>query len=328
MKRRTFLMSSALAAPAIVPVGSLAQTASRDKDYRIFVGFEAGGGADSVARAIAIQLQRRTSRRVRVDNRTGQNGAMPGEIVRKSPPDGVEIALLSSTTLISRLSNKDFPYDPAKDLTPVMEAGTFSIAFAVAPAIEPQTFEEYLEWIKGGAERRRIGVSSNTTFVQVFNVLLKRAINQTLEPVQYRGVVPILGDMHDGKIPASVNTLTSLLPPHRGKRARILMITGADRLRVAPQIPTAIELGYPKLNMVEWFGFFVAPKTPPEIVDELHRTLRLVMEDPETVGILRPIGLEVHTSTPDELKTLIAAHRKAWEDRMEYTGVTGDVTQR
>jgi tripartite-type tricarboxylate transporter receptor subunit TctC len=161
----------------------------------------------------------------------------------------------------------------------------------------------------------------------VFNVLLKRATGQTLEPVQYRGVLPVLSDMHDGRIPATVNTLTSLLPPHRGRQARILMITGKDRLKVAPNIPTAVELGYPKLDMEEWFGFFVAPKTPPEVVEKLHHTLQFSMEEPETVGMLRPIGLEVHTSTPEELTALIASHRKVWEERMEDTGVTGDVAQ-
>lgn len=325
MKRRKFLMSGLLASPAIVPVAAMGQGAPSTKDFHIYVGFEAGGGADAVARAIAVQLQRRTSRRVRIENRTGNSGALPGEAVRKGTPDGSEIALLSSTSLISRLAQKDFPYDPSKDLMPVMRAGNFSMAFATALDVDAQCFEDYLEWIKGAPENRRVAVSSNATFVQVFNMLLKRATGQAFDPVNYRGVVAILGDMRDGKIPATVNTLTSLLPAHRGRRARILMITADRRLAVAPDIPTAAELGYPRLDMIEWFAFFVAPRTPPEIVDELHRTLKLVMEDPETVGVLRPIGLDVQTSTPEELAALIVAHRREWEARMEYTGVNVDV---
>jgi tripartite-type tricarboxylate transporter receptor subunit TctC len=325
MRRRTFLLSGALAAPTIVPGTLLGQGAPRDheKDFRIIVGFEAGGGADAVARAIAVQMQRRTSRRVRVENKTGTYGALPGEIIRKGSADGVDLALLSSTTLVSRLSSKDFPYDPAKDLAPVMQAGIFSIALAVAPALPAGNFDEYLRWLRDGdePERRRIAVSSNTTFVQVFNVLLKQAVGTTLEPVSYRGVLPILADMRDGKIPATVNTLTSLLPPHRGRRTRILMTTGKERLKVAPNIPTATELGFPRLDMEEWFAFFVAPKTPPSIVAELNDTLRRVMEDPEMVGLMSPLGLTVKTSTPEELTALIGAHRRLWQARMEYTGV-------
>lgn len=294
----------------------------REKDVRIFVGFEQGGGADSVARAIAVQLQRRTSRRVIIENRTGQYGAVPGEVVRKAPPDGTELALLSSTTLVSRLATKNFPFDPVRDLTPIAKVGTFPIAFAVSPLVQVDSFKEYIDWVRDGdAQRHRIAVSSNTTFIEVLNVLLRRSIGERLEPVSYRGVVAILGDMRDGRIPAGVNTLTSLLPPHRGRRCRILMITGSRRLQVAPDIPTAAELGYPTLDMEEWFAFFGPPGMPAEMVDQLNRRLRSVIDDQEVVALMRPLGLEVDTGSPQELVALIEEHRRIWQARMAATGV-------
>lgn len=298
------------------------QSVLREKDLRIFVGFEAGGGADAVARAIAPQLQRRSSRRVIVENRTGSFGAMPGEIVRKAGPDASELALLSSTTLISRLVTQSFPFDPSKDLAPITKVGNFPIAFAVSPTLGIESFKDYLDWMsQGDATRRRIAVSSNTTFVEVLNVLLRRSIGQSLEPIHYRGVGPILGDLRDGRIPATVNTLTSLLPPHRGRRVRILMTTGARRLSVAPGIPTALELGYPALDMAEWFAVFASPSTPAPLVAQLNRRLRSVIEDREMVELLKPLGLQVETSTPDELAALIEAHRRAWLARLEATGI-------
>ena len=212
------LAVGAFAGPALLLRTAGGQSLQRERDLRILVGFEAGGGADAVARAIAPQLQRRSSQRVVVENRTGSFGAMPGEIVKKAGPDASELALLSSTTLISRLVTKGFPFDPVKDLAPVTKVGNFSIAFAVSPTLGIDSFKDYLDWMsQGDATRRRIAVSSNTTFVEVLNTLLRRSIGESLEPVHYRGVVPILGDLRDGRIPATVNTLTSLLPPHRGR---------------------------------------------------------------------------------------------------------------
>jgi len=294
----------------------------REKDLRIFVGFEQGGGADSVARAIAVQLQRRTSRRVIVENRTGQYGAMPGEVLKKALPDGTELALLSSTTLVSRLASKSFPFDPVRDLTPIAKVGNFSIAFAVSPLLQVDTFKDYLDWVHDGdAQRHRIAVSSNTTFVEVLNVLLRRSIGEQLEPVPYRGAIAILGDLRDGRIPATVNTLTSLLPPHRGRRCRILMTTGPRRSAAASNIPTAVELGYPSLDMEEWFAFFAPPGMPAEMVEQLNRRLRGVIDDQEVVEVLKPLGLEVETSSPRELVTLIEEHRRTWQGRMAATGV-------
>jgi tripartite-type tricarboxylate transporter receptor subunit TctC len=294
----------------------------REKDLRIFVGFEPGGGADAVARAIASQLQRRISRRVIVENRTGQFGALPGELVKKAPPDGAELALLSSTTLVSRLASKTFPFDPVKDLAPITRVGNFAIAFAVAPQLPCETFKDYLAWIHDGdPQRRRIAVSSNTTFVEVLNVLLRRSINQQLEPVNFRGIAAILAEMRDGRIPATVNTMTSLLPPHRGRRARILLATGTRRLSVAPNIPIGLELGYPSLDMEEWFAFFAAPGTPAPLVAQLNKRLRSVIDDREVVELLKPIGLEVETSEPEELAGLVQTHRESWRLRMSATGV-------
>jgi tripartite-type tricarboxylate transporter receptor subunit TctC len=323
LKRRACLAAGAFAAPALLLGSARGQGLPREKDMRIFVGFEQGGGADSVARAIAVQLQRRTSRRVIVENRTGQFGAMPGEVIRKAPPDDTQLALLSSTTLVSRLASKSFPFDPIHDLTPIAKVGVFPIAFAVAPAVPAETFKEYIEWVhEGDAARHRIAVSSNTTFIEVLNVLLRRSISEQLEPVSYRGVVAVLGDLRDARIPATVNTLTSLLPAHRGGRCRILMTTGARRLTVAPRIPTAVELGYPTLNMEEWFAFFGPPGMPREMVEQMTRRLRSIIDDQEMVELLRPLGLEVETSTPQQLVALIEEHRRTWQGRMAATGVT------
>src|SRR5262249_6155991 len=144
LDRRSLLTLGTLAVPVLSSGVARAQGALPDRAIRIFIGFEAGGGADSVARAIATRLQRRLGRHVSVESRTGSFGALPGEIVRKGPADGSQLALLSSTTLVSKLATKDFPYDPVNDLAPVTEIGTFSIAFAVSPTLGVETFADYI----------------------------------------------------------------------------------------------------------------------------------------------------------------------------------------
>ena len=319
MKRRSLMSFGALVVPAVIPGLARAQSA---RSIRIFVGFEPGGGADLTARAVATQLERRLSRHVSVENRTGASGAVPGELMKKGVPDGSQLALLSSTTLVAKLTTKDFPFDPLHDVAPVMQVGDFSIAFAVSKTLGVSTFDEYLKWLKqGDAQRRRIAVSSNVAFLQVLNVLLGKATGETLEPVSYRGPIAAVADVEAGRIPASVNTVTSLLPAHRGGRLRILMTTGAKRLAVAGDIPTASELGYPKLDMREWFAFFAPPATPPAIIAEWNRRLALAVGDAAVGDVLRPLGLEIETSTAAELAARVASHQTEWEARMRTAGM-------
>jgi tripartite-type tricarboxylate transporter receptor subunit TctC len=322
LDRRSFLALGA----SVVPVGAASvawgQDALPEKSIRLFIGFEAGGGADAVARSIAADLQRRLGRHVSVEIRAGSSGALPGEVVRKGPTDGSQLALLSSTTLVSRLSSKDFPYNPAVDLAPITQVGTFPIAFAVSPTLGIESFSDYLQWLKAGdARRRRIAVSSNTAFVQVLNILLAQSTGESLEAVSYRGAVPMVNDLQDGRIPATVNTVTSLLPAHRGGRCRILFVTGSKRLAIAPTIPTAPELGYPKLDMEEWFAFFAARGTPPPILATWNRTLRDVIKESDVAGELRPLGLDVKTSSPEELTARIESHQQEWTARMKTAGL-------
>lgn len=322
MKRRHLLAFGALAAPVIVPSFARAQSVLPNKSLRFLVGFEHGGGGDLTARAIATQVERRLSRHVIVENKTGMSGAVPGELMKKGPPDGSQLALMSSTTLIAKLTMKDYPFDPLKDIAPVIQVGDFPIAFAVSRKIGVSTFAEYLQWLKeGDASRRKIAVSSNVAFIQVLNVLLGKAIGETLEVVSYRGPIAAVSDVEQGRIPASCNTVTSLLPAHRGGRVRILMTTGAKRLQVANDIPTASELGYPKLDMREWFAFFAPPATPAPIIAEWNRRLSLAIGDAAVGDALRPLGLELETSTPTELAARVASHQMEWEKRMKTAGM-------
>jgi tripartite-type tricarboxylate transporter receptor subunit TctC len=318
MKRRSLMAFGALAAPLIVPGLARAQSVLPSRSLRFLVGFEPGGGGDLTARAIATQVERRLSRHVSVENKTGASGAVPGEILKKAAPDGSQLALLSSTTLIAKLTMKDYPFDPLKDIAPVIQVGDFPIAFAVSRKLGVSTFAEYLQWVKeGDASRRKIAVSSNVAFIQVLNVL----IGESLEVVSYRGPIAAVSDVEQGRIPASCNTVTSLLPAHRGGRVRILMTTGAKRLQVANDIPTASELGYPKLDMREWFGFFAPPATPAPIITEWNRRLSLAIGDAAVGDVLRPLGLELETSTPAELGARLASHQMEWELRMKTAGM-------
>ncbi|MBS0224422.1 MAG: hypothetical protein JSR91_27190 [Proteobacteria bacterium] len=322
LDRRSLLAFATVAIPSGIARVARGQDSLPDRPIRIFIGFEAGGGADAVARTIAAELQRRLGRRVSIESRTGSSGALPGAIVSKGPADGSQLALLSSTTLISQLSTRDFPFDPLTDLAPVTQIGTYPVAFAVSPMLGLTRFSDYVQWLKAGEpRRRRIAVSSTTTFVKVLNILLGQSTGETLQPVSYRGAVPMVADLQEGRIPASVNTVASLLPAHRGGLCRILFVTGDKRLAVAPDIPTAPELGYPWLDMVEWFAFFAAPATPAPLLASWNRMLRAVIEDPGVTGDLRPLGLTVETSTADALRARIEAHRRQWKERMKSAGL-------
>jgi tripartite-type tricarboxylate transporter receptor subunit TctC len=321
LPRRPLLALSA-ALPALVPLLARADTTLPDKALRILVGFAPGGGADKMARAIAARLERRLGRHVAVENKPGGTAAIPGELLVKSPKDGSVVAFLASTTLASKFVVGDFPFDPLTDITAITIAGTSETALAVSPATGVSTFADYLQWLKAGdADRRRIGNTSSSAFIEVFGRLIGREINASLQTVAYRGALPMVNDLQSGRLPAGVTALTSLLEHHRGGRLRLLLTSGQRRSRLAPDVPTAVELGYPDLEMTEWFGFFASSAVPAPLVAEWNRQVRAVLADGEARAELASLGLEIETSTPEESNALVAAYLRTWKRRLEIVGM-------
>jgi tripartite-type tricarboxylate transporter receptor subunit TctC len=315
LSRRSFIALGV--APAIVPSLARGQTTLPDKGVRMLVGFSTGGGTDVLARVVAQRLERRIGRHVTVENRPGGTGAVVGELLKKAPPDGTLLGFIPSTTLASKLSVKSFPFDPVKDVMPVSLIGTFQMAIAATRKIDVTTFGEYLQWLKGDEpERRRLGTASTDTFLQLFGMLLGREAGVQIENVAYRGAGPLMNDLQDGRIPAGFSGVPSLLPQHRGGRLRILATSGQKRVGVAPNLPTALELGHPSLELDEWYGFFVSPSTSDALVAEWNRQIRAELAQPETVAELTALSLDVETSTPEELAARVTKNLDQWSQRM------------
>ena len=317
--RRRSLFGLAAAASAIP---ARAQTILPNKTLRLLVGFQANGGTDIICRLIATQLERRLGRRVVVENKPGGSGSLPGQLVAASPPDGTTLAFLASTTLVAKLGPSEYPFDPQGDLTAISLAGTWPMALAVSPKIGVETFADYLTWLKSGEpERQRFGNTASDAFINAFNRMFSKELGVTMHGVPYRGIVPMVNDLADGKIPAAVSGIVSLLEHHRGRRIKLLVTTGAKRLAVAKDIPTARELGFGALEVTEWFGFFANTATPQPLIEEWNRHIRAVLEDANLVGTLAEMGMEVGSSTPQEARERLALHLKEWRARMVAVGI-------
>jgi len=322
LPRRSLLGGAACAAPALFSPAARAQTILPERGLRILVGFQANGGTDIIARLIATQLQRRLGRHVVVENKPGDSGAMPGELVKKGSTDGSTLAFLASTTLVSRLDQADFPFNPLVDLAPISLAGNWPMGLAVSPKLGISTFEEYLNYLKSDeADRRKLGTTASDAFIRAFNLMFSKELGITMKGVPFRGAAALVGDLADGRIPAAVSGMVSLLQHHRGGRVKLLMTTSSKRLAVAKGIPTARELGYAGLEVVEWFAYFAKAGTAAPVIDEWNRLVRAVLDDGNLKGELTQLGLDVETSTPQEVAARVVSHQKEWKARMESVGM-------
>lgn len=319
---RRLLLAGSAAAPLLLPESGQAQTTLPDKALTVLVGFAANGGTDTIARAIVPAIERRVGRHTAVSNRPGSFGAVPGEILKKDSGDGSTVAFLASTTLISKLATHDFPFDPLTDVKAISLAGTWPIGLAVSPKLGIRTFEEYLRWLRvDDAKRLKLGSTASDVFIQAFSLMVGKALGIGFEPAPYRGTVPLTNDLKDGRLPAAASGVVSLLEQHRGGGLRLLMVTSPQRLPMAPDVPTARELGYPGLEDVEWFAFFASARTPAPLIAEWNRQISAVLSDKELIARLAQTGMTVETSTPEEASARMAGHLDVWKKHLQEVGM-------
>jgi tripartite-type tricarboxylate transporter receptor subunit TctC len=270
---------------------------------------------------VAPRLEARVGRHIRVETHAGNNGALVGEALRKGPPDGSIIGCLSSATIAARAVDASYAFDPPTDFTPLSLAGTFPLALALSPRIEPSNLSQYVEWLKGDKMRRRIGMAAADAYLDVYLRLLGKELGVEMTGVAYRGDRPLLNDLGDNKIPAAIVGLPAALEYHRGGKVNIVVVSTDKRVALAPSLQTAFEFGRTGLVMTEWYGFFAAAHTPAPIVERWNMHIRAVLGQPETAAELTNVGIAVESSTPDELGSRMTTTLQQWRDRMQTLGM-------
>ena len=319
LTRRSLVAAGAAFA---VPASARAQTTLPYGTIRIFIGYPSSGGSDSLVHVIAGALQQQIGRSVTVDYKPGPSGAAAGEQLKKSAPNGNTLAFIPSATMVGKLIRPDFPFNPQTDLQPLTLAGTYPTAFCVSPKIGVATLADYVQWLKAGdPQRARFGTTTPDSFTQYFGTMVGREIGVPLESVPYRGARPLVADLEEGRIPAGTGGITSFLTPQRGGRLKVLMISAAKRLKVAPQVPTVVELGFAKLVQTNWYAFFAPPGMSAPLVAAWTAELRKALQSREVSEQLGQLGFEVQTSSPDELAERLASDFRNWKELLDSLGV-------
>jgi tripartite-type tricarboxylate transporter receptor subunit TctC len=323
LRRRSLVALGALcAAPAFIPARARAQTDLPDKALRILVGFAAGGSAELMARAIAPELERRLGRRVTIENKHTNTGAAAGVSLKKDLTDGSVVAFMPSTTLAVMLAGTIFPFDSQSELVPLTVAGTLQAAVAVSPKIGVSSFMEYIAWLKAGPlERARLGITASDAYLKIYGMMIGREIGVRFEDVLHRGAAPLVTALKEGAMPAGLGSVTPLLQHNRDGKVKILATSGRNRVSVLRDVPTVVELGYPHLELAEWYGFFASSASPGPVVVEWNRQLRAVLREGEVIAALAQLGLDVETSTQEEASARFASHLQAWMARKESFGM-------
>jgi tripartite-type tricarboxylate transporter receptor subunit TctC len=305
--RREFIISALAAAGAGVDaVACFAEdSAYPSRPIHIIVPYAAGGGVDVFARLVAEQLKEKRGITVVVENRPGANGAIGGQVVQHSDPDGYTLLFSAATHVLAKQVMRTPPYDPVTDFAPVARVGEAPMLLIMSPKMPQKNITEVVADARKNPDRWIFGVSSLGAPGHIATVAFNKLAGLNLTVAPYRGTAPALTDVAAGHIQLMIDPVLVLLPMARGGNVRPLAITAAKRIALAQDIPVASEAGMPGLEFASWYGVWGPKSLPANIVHWLNTALNEATQDLAAAGRLSEMGIIPVKETPDEFARFV-----------------------
>jgi tripartite-type tricarboxylate transporter receptor subunit TctC len=318
------LVLSGSAALALLPLPAAAAdgaSAYPSRPVRLLVPFAPGGGADTLARIITPKLSDAMGQTWIVDNRGGAGGNLAAELVATANRDGQTVFMGFSTVLTVNPTLYKLSFNVQKDLQPVTLLATAQYILVLHPSVQATTVKEFVALAKskpGALNYASAGVGSP---LHLAAELFRKRAGIDMVHVAYKGGGPSAAALLAGQVQVLFGSVASSLPHVKSGRLRALATTGAKRSKVAPDLPTIAESGYPGYEVGSWYAFVVPAGTPKAIVERIRNEAIKALIHADVQQAMARQGLEAETSTPAELAERIKRETAVWAGVIKDAGI-------
>src|SRR5712671_102744 len=306
---------------ALAAVGAQAQFPDYPNRKIMFVvGFAPGGGIDTIARVIGQGLTDQFGYQIVIENRPGAASNIAARAVASAPADGYTLLVTGNSLAINQTYYKNPGYT-IDELAPIAFAARDSMALAVNADNPARTLAEFVAQAKSNSFTFGFGGSSARIGSEyVFNVLLKAKATG----VPFQSGVPAINALLGNHVDIIAGPIAEIFPQVQQGNMRALVVTGMQRSRAFPYVPTLNESGLPGIEISGWNGFFAPAKIPPEIAGKLNTAINAVVKNPAMEQRLRGLGYEPYTLAYADAAPFLKTSIEAWARMIRVTGISGE----
>jgi len=323
------MFSRATLALALTLLGGLGAAVSQtqaqqypSRPIRLLVPLAAGGLGDTFARTVSLHFSQRLGQPVVVENRPGANQVIALEMTARAAPDGYTI--LQSTqagVVFASALRKNLPYDPLKDFTQIGLLFTTPFYLLVHPSVPAKNLQELIALAKSQPRKLNfasIGIGSGH---HLGMELLMLRTGMEMVHVPYKGSDRAMPDMYSGRVQVMFQGPTSSLPAIKTGKLRALGISGPERNRAVPDVPTIAEQGVPGFQMDTWFGLTGPAGLPRPVVNRLNAEADHMLRAPEVIEKFAASYLEFIPSTPEQMTERVRNDIPLWTKVVQQVGI-------
>jgi len=313
---RRHAVASLVAAPWLLHgTAGRAQDVWPSKPIRYVVTFAAGGSTSVFSRLLADPVGKILGQNVWIDNRAGAGGLIGVDNVVKSAPDGYSLVMTAAgpTAIFPAMEGTHVPFDPAKDLSPIVYLSDQPNVLVAHPSVPSANFQDFVAWCRKNKGEGYATVGVGTTN-HVTGEQLSSTLGLGLTHVPYKGASPAILDLLSGNVKLAILNIVDAMANINAGKFKPLFVSTGKRSELLPNTPTIVEVGGSPYPLNSWQGMFGPANMPAAIVEKLNAAFNEALKAPAVIDWMKANGSVAVGGSSEKFRKFVASEQKVWGD--------------
>lgn len=290
------------------------------RSITLIVPTAAGGGSDTIARALAPHISQAVGQPVVVENRLGAGGSIAAVAVARAQANGHVLLVGSSATHGANPSLfKALNYDPIRDFEPVVPIGSFLFGVVAHPGVPGKNLQELVAYAKANPGKLTYAGVSSTSIVMTETML--RGAGVDILKVPHKSASLALPDLVAGRISMAVLDLATGAPLVRDGKLRLLGITSRERSPLFAETPTIAESVVPGFEVESWIGLFAPAGSPPATIDRMNAVVRAALALPEIAARFGALAFDIRSGSVADFRAFVPREIEKYGKLVRAAGI-------
>jgi len=278
------------AVAAFVPLAAFAQDYPA-KPIRVIIPNAAGSVSEAIFRVMSPQIEAKLGQRFVVDSRPGADGAIGTTEVIRSAPDGYTLLLAPTANYaVTPHLFKTHNYEPLVNLEPISMIAEAPLLTIVNTQVPAKNLKELVDYVRANPGKYNYGSPGTGSPAHLTGAFFSQMAGNGVVHIPYKGTVPMITALLSSDVQMAFPTLTGVIGQMKAGKLRALAVMSKERLPEVPDVPTAVEAGYPQLVSTNWWVLSAPKSTSPRIVERLYAEFKAALGSPDVKKRVSELG--------------------------------------
>jgi len=304
--------------------GALAQ--STRGNYRLLVGFPAGGTADVLARALQPRLQG-SGEPLIVENKPGAGGRLAVAELKSAPADGRTV-MVSADPILTIYPHvfRQIAYHTLTDVLPLVPVASEPVGLAIGPMVPARvrTLADFIAWCRRNPKDAAYTTAAAGTTMHFLGSQLAHAEKLDLLHVPHRGGAAAVQDVMGGQIASTMTSMSLAMPQLASGKLRVLALANTSRSPRLPEVPTFAELGHKEIVAKVYYGTYLRAGTPAPVVAQRAQEVAAAAQSADMLALLDKLSLDPMAMPQPQFAALVRADLERWGPIVKASGYSAE----